>query len=472
MVVLPIFLLALQNSEADYFEIIDFIPPEGVLLEVSGLLSQEEALYIATRRGEVWRVEEPLGGSPNFSLWAEGLQEPLGLLAHDGWIYSVQRGELSRMRDSNGDGHMDDLETIADGWHLSGNYHEYAFGPALAPDGSFFLTLNKPFGGEPFGRAPWRGWTLKIGEDGSWEGVAAGLRSPAGVEASPWGEIFFTDNQGEWCATGKFTAVGEGRFHGHPWGIESCKLPESRVVHPGEVPDGITVNEAARQIPGYELPAVWIPWDLLGRSPSGFVWDDSGNFGPYRDQIFVGDQYSAEVFRVSLQKVAGRWQGGCYPLRSGLKAGITRLAWAEDGSLWCGMTTRGWPSLGTATEGLQRVRWTGKIPFDLLSLAVVEDGLVAAFTLPVDPDSFSADSFHVRSWTYQHWSTYGSDLVDEAEHEVSSAVASEDGMSVRLVIEDLRPGYVYEVEISSLQSTSAQPLLHDIGWYTLLSIPR
>ena len=52
------------------------------------------------------------------------------------------------------------------------------------------------------------------------------------------------------------------------------------------------------------------------------------------------------------------------------------------------------------------------------------------------------------------------------------AVASEDGMSVRLVIEDLRPGYVYEVKALSLQSTSAQPLLHDIGWYTLLTIPR
>ena len=78
MVGLPVLLLALQASEADYFEIVDFTAPEGVLLEVSGLLPSNEDLYIATRRGEIWHVKNALSKSPRFSLWAEGLQEPLG----------------------------------------------------------------------------------------------------------------------------------------------------------------------------------------------------------------------------------------------------------------------------------------------------------------------------------------------------------------------------------------------------------
>ncbi len=461
---------SLALSEDVYFEILDVPVPDGIVLEVGGLLPLGDSLFIATRRGEIWKYQ--FNPETEWHLWAEGLQEPLGLMEHEGWIYVVQRGELSRMRDRDADGRMDDLETVADGWGMSGNYHEYAFGPARTSDGSFWMTLNKPFGEEYFGKVPWRGWAIRLQSDGTWEGVAAGLRSPAGVGTAPWDEVFYTDNQGEWCATGKFTAVGEGSFHGHPWGVDSCDLPRSRVTHPGEIPDGGSVNEAAATVPGYQLPAVWIPWDLLGRSPSDFLWDTQGNFGPYRGQVMVGDQYSAEVFRISLQKVAGRWQGACYPLRKGLKAGITRLAWAEDGSLWCGMTTRGWPSLGTATEGLQRIRWTGKTPFDLLEVRSLADGFALHFTLPLDPASLETAELQVRSWTYNHWSTYGSEPVDETVHSIQTLQLSAEGTQLVLTIPDLRPGFVHEISAPGLLSTSGLPLLHDTAWYTLLSMPQ
>ena len=140
------------------------------------------------------RQEDVDGKEPKPTLWAEGLMEPLGLIERDGWLYCSQRGELSRMRDTTGDGRMDELETFADGWPISGNYHEYCFGPSIAGDGSFWLTLNKPFGGEPFGRAPWRGWAIRIPpEGGSFEPVCAGLRSPCGIGTAPDGIVWYTD---------------------------------------------------------------------------------------------------------------------------------------------------------------------------------------------------------------------------------------------------------------------------------------
>ena len=481
--------LLLPQEEA-YFELIDFPVPEHISMEVGGILSQKDALYLATRRGEIWKVSQPLSPQPRFEKWAEGLQEPLGLMALDGWIYTIQRGELSRMKDTTSDGRMDELETVADGWHLSGNYHEYAFGPAFHPASAdsaayqslgetlapekpqdFWIILNKPFGNEPFGKAPWRGWALQIQADGQWRGAVAGLRSPAGIGFSPQGDLFFTDNQGEWCASGKFSVMETGEFHGHPWGIDSCKLPESAVQHPGKIPDGPSVVKAKATIPGFALPSVWVPWDLCGRSPSGFVWDVAGNFGPYQGQVMVGDQYSAEVFRVDLEKVGGRWQGACFPLRRGLKAGITRVAWAQDGSLWCGMTTRGWPSLGTTTEGIQRVRWTGKTPFDLLRIRALADGFRLEFTAPVAPNSVTVESFSLRSWTYHHWSNYGSAPLDEQDLTVTSATLSADGMHVVLKVKGLRQGFVHEVEINHLNSRSGLALLHNAGWYTLNAIP-
>ncbi|MCK5944153.1 MAG: auracyanin family protein, partial [Planctomycetes bacterium] len=118
-----------KPDEAAYVEIVDVPLPEDCVLEAGGMVLQGDTMFVATRRGEVWRIEGVSGDQPKANLWAEGLMEPLGLIERDGWLYCAQRAELSRMRDRDGDGRMDELETVADGWPISGNYHEYCFGP-------------------------------------------------------------------------------------------------------------------------------------------------------------------------------------------------------------------------------------------------------------------------------------------------------------------------------------------------------
>ena len=461
-------------DESTYVEIVDVPLPEHVVLEVGGLVQQGSSLFVATRRGEVWRIEDAAGEQPKATLWAEGLMEPLGLIERDGWLYCAQRGELSRMRDASGNGRMDELETVADGWPISGNYHEYCFGPAVAGDGSFWLTLNKPFGGEPFGRAPWRGWAIRIpAEGGSFEPVCAGLRSPCGIGTGPEGLVWYTDNQGEWCANSKFTPMEVGDFHGHPWGIESCKLPESKVQYPGEVPDGLRMAEAAKTIPNFRLPAVWIPYDKCGRSPGDFVWDTEGNFPPFKGQVFCGDQYSSEVFRMSLEKVGGRWQGACYPFRRGLKSGITRVLWGAKGTMWCGLTNRGWGSLGGRTQGLQRLVWRGVTPFELREITATKEGFRLAFTQPIFAGSVVAPSIEVSSWTYDHHEQYGCPPRDTRSHKVLSAAVAVGGMHVDIEVDDLELCRVYEIRCDGALAASAKvSLLHGVGWYTRNAAPK
>ena len=461
-------------DESTYVEIVDVPLPPHVVLEVGGFVQFDNALFVATRRGEVWRIEDADGDKPKASLWAEGLMEPLGLIEQDGWLYCAQRAELSRMRDSNGDGRMDELETVADGWPISGNYHEYCFGPSVAGDGSFWLTLNKQFGGEPFGRAPWRGWAIRIPkEGGSFQAVCAGLRSPCGIGTSPEGVVWYTDNQGEWCANSKFTPLEVGDFHGHPWGIESCKLPESLVEHPGEVPDGLRMAEAAKTIPNFRLPAVWIPYDKCGRSPGDFVWDTAGNFPPFQGQVFCGDQYSAEVFRMSLERVGGRWQGACYPFRRGLKSGITRVLWGKQGTLWCGLTNRGWGSRGGSVHGLQRLVWRGVIPFELREITATKKGFQLAFTKPIFAGSALPPSFAVKSWTYDHHKSYGCPPRDTRSHDVRSVGVHADGMTVEIEVADLELCRVFEIKCDGVLAASGKAtLLHGVGWYTLNAAPE
>jgi hypothetical protein len=477
MVILSLAAILLQaTTEEGFYPVTTIETPPEVVLEVGGLaLLPEDQLLICTRRGQIWRVENAYtsdGKGARFQLWIDGLQEPLGLLAHEGWIYTVQRGELSRLRDSDGDGSADELETIADPWEISGNYHEYAFGPVWGPGRKLWLTLNRPFGEEPFGSVDWRGFALAIDPvDGSWEPIACGLRSPAGIGTSPEGDVFYTDNQGEWCGTSKLAHLEPGDFHGHPWGIESTKLPEWKHGVVSMPPDRTLMPLVKQTVPSFKLPAVWFPYDEMGRSPAGFVWDTEGRFGPFfQGHVFVGDQYDASLIRVTLERVNGRWQGACYPFRMGLFSGVTRVCWGADGSLLVGMTNRGWGSRGQGTFGLQRVIWSGKTPFELREMRAVPGGFELEFTSALDP-ALAADPAHyrLRSYTYELHEEYGSAKMDERE--LALAAVAADGKRVRLSVPELRAGYVHQVDLGPLRSAAGEPLLHDRAYYTLVEIP-
>ena len=479
----PTFNEAVINDESKYYEVVDIPTPEGVLLEVGGLVAGpgEGVVYVSTRRGDIWKIENTYSETPKFTLFSDGLQEPLGLQWHNDWLYTVQRGELSRLRDEDGDGRADVVETVCDDWSLSGNYHEYAFGPRIDKEGNFWITLNKPFGAEPFGRQHWRGWAIKV-EDPDQDGfgrmipAAGGLRSPAGVEVAPWGDVFYTDNQGEWCGTNKLCHIEEGDYFGHVWGVESAKLPISRMKHPGETPDGKTYVEVREQIPFLKLPAVWFPYDKMGKSAAGMVWDTTeGGFGPFANQLLVTDQHHASVMRVDLEKVNGVWQGAAMRFRENLDCGALRACWGDNDVLLVGQTNRGWGSRGKKSEGLAYLRWTGETPPEIRTCRVISDGYRLSFTVPMDRSTLeNPANYDVDNYTYKLHSPYGSPEVDHKEVRVASAVASEDGFSVELKLEGpgaMRIGYVTEFIVPNLRTAEGQRLLHPEVYATLNEKP-
>jgi hypothetical protein len=303
--------------------------------------------------------------------------------------------------------------------------------------------------------------------------MCAGLRSPAGIGAAPTGELYYTDNQGEWCGASKLAQLEPGDYHGHPWGAFSCADPLWKFAKPGDSPDGILMPEAAARVKSFKLPAVWFPYDKMGRSPSGFVWDTSaGAFGPFAGQLFVGDQYQSSVLRVQLEQVGGRWQGACFPFRRSLSSGVVRVAWDGRGGLLCGLTDRGWGSLGNRTHGLERLSWSGATPFELRSMSARPDGFELEFTEPLERASAGETArFQLKSYTYLLHENYGSDEVDTRELTVRGARVSDDGRRVRLEVDELREGYVHELKLD-VRSASGAPLLHDAAYYTLVVRPR
>ena len=461
--------------EDDFYEIIDLPAAPGQVLEVGGIaLLPDGRPLICTRRGEVFVVNNAYGDGSDveYHLWAEGLHEPLGLLVHEGWIYTAQRGELARMRDVDGDDQVDEIETVCDAWPISGNYHEYNFGPRIGPDGRMWITMNKPFGGEPFGRADWRGFTFSIGFDGSWEPIACGLRSPAGIQNSPFGEIFYTDNQGEWCGASKLSHIEPGDFHGHPWGIFSCEKQEWTHPAPQQPTDGKLMPLVPDEIPSFKLPALWFPYDKMGKSPSGLVWDETGGaFGPFEGQLFIGDQHHAWVMRASLEEVNGHWQGACYPFRGGLASGVIRVAWGADDTLLVGMSERGWGSKGSELQGLQRIRWRERVPFEIEKVTARPDGFQLSFTRPIQRESLVPASFRMESYTYELHAAYGSAEMDKRDVRVES-VDLVDDTTCRIRVTPMRAGYVHEIHLGGVVSREGDALLHPEAYYTLIEIPE
>jgi cytochrome c551/c552 len=487
-------------KEEDYFRINKVRSPEGTILEVGGLCTMPNGLLaVTTRRGDVFIVENPTSTKPYFRKFASGLHEVLGVAYKNGSLYVAQRGELTRLFDSNMDGEADVYETIY-AWPITGNYHEYSFGPKLAPDGSFFVTLNLGFPDpwwHPVSAVPWRGWTLKIWEDGKMEPWAAGMRSPCGISMID-GELFYTDNQGDWVGSGSIMPINKGSFMGHPASLVWTGMPNSpltltrekvfakinprlefdadkKPVKPENIVSEkiITLADVKKDFPELQLPAVWLPHGVLGISNSEIVKIPDGQWGPFSGQLLVGDQGQSKLSRVFMERVNGELQGCAWEFRSGFQSGIVRMAWAADGSLFIGETNRGWGSAGEANEGLQRLTWNRKIPFEMRTVKAMPDGFEIEFTKPVDR-KYAEDlaSYQVEGYTYKYQSVYGSPPVNKMNCAVKGVKVSEDGLTARILVTGLRSHYIHIINLKGIRDKeNSYSLVHPVAYYTLNSIP-
>jgi len=139
-------------AEAEYYKITTFPTPPGAALEVGSVeLLPDGRVALGTRRGEVWIASNvqtasaegvwdqnsasfvadpslPATAKIQYTRFAEGQHEILGLAYKDGWLYATNRYEVLRMKDETGAGKATRFETVCDKWGVSGDYHEYSFG--------------------------------------------------------------------------------------------------------------------------------------------------------------------------------------------------------------------------------------------------------------------------------------------------------------------------------------------------------
>jgi hypothetical protein len=154
------------------------------------------------------------------------------------------------------------------------------------------------------------------------------------------------------------------------------------------------------------------------------------------------------------------------------------MAFAPDGSMFVGMTDRGWGSTGPKRDGLQRLVWTGETPFEILAMRARPQGFELEFTLDVGDEALDSAKYRVVSYTYDYHPDYGSEEMETAEQAVRE-VRRVGPRRVELLVHSLRAGgmgYVHELTVDGLLSApdaagGREPLLHTRAYYTLQKIP-
>jgi glucose/arabinose dehydrogenase len=391
-------------AEEQYYTLQSYTPPKGEVLEVGGLVFLPDGtLAASTRRGRVWLIDDPDREDPStspFTMHAEGLWEGLGLNQIDGDVLVLQRSEVSRLRDLDGDRVAERIDTVTNDWGITDNYHEFAFGMPRDADGNLYFSLNLAFLNPEWfhgkSNAKHRGWLVRLTPDGTVERFAMGFRSPAGVGIDAEGRVLVTDNQGDWMASSPIYAVKEGGFHGHPGSLRWTEAWGNGDV----IPEDKTPPEVDR-VP----PAIWIPYDW-SRSTGNLVPDlTQGTFGPFEKQLFVAELTNGMILRAELEDIDGITQGAIWPFRQQVGSAC-RVMFSPKGNLVIGMTNRGWGGLGPG-HGLRRLDWTGETPMEMLHCRAVPGGFDIEFTRPVQ-GQVVASQVHARDYDYHWWWEYGS----------------------------------------------------------------
>ncbi len=462
--------------ESDYYPIQSIPNPDKYVLEVGAVEhTPDGVIYATTRRGEVFRLtgaDGPDLSTAKLNLFAQGMHECLGAAWKDGALYVQQRPELTRLVDEDGDGRADVFETVSDHWGLSGDYHEYAFSSRPDKKGNIWsvFCLTGSFTSETL----WRGWAVTTTPDGKTEPVCSGIRSPGGIGFNAEGDVFYTDNQGPWNGSSSLKWLRPGSFQGHPdglrWYPEAKNLGEKP---PKPIDNGRMVKERERD-PLLVPPAVMLPHGRIGQSPTAIVCDTTnGKFGPFKNQLFVGEQCYSNIARVYLEKVDGLYQGVVFPWVENFSSGIIGMDLTPSGHMFAGGGDRGWGSRGGRPFNFDRITWTGKVPFEVLEMHAQPDGFTLVFTQPVKPETVTKpESYKMDAWTWAFRAEYGGPEVDHVTPVVKSAEVSADGLTVRLRIDGLVKGHVHLLKSTGVRSAEGLPLLHADAYYTLNNIPK
>lgn len=405
---------------------------------------------------------------------ADGLPAPYGLSATDNSVDVLTKTHLIRVPAPPDHG----LTTfLASGWGHTADYHDWAVGLPRNGRDEYYLGLPCQQDERSVAGAKYRGTVSKLvprkatKDDPhaySIEVLSTGHRFPMGLAVNRDGDLFVTDNQGNYNPFNELNHVRKGAFFGFVNAIDK-KNKEYKVP---------PLTEPAINIPH--------PWT---RSVNGICFlytpeklkKETGKdaFGPLEGQL-VGCEYDTRrLIRMSLQKIGETYQGCAYPLsrepsspEKGFLGPIV-CAVSPRGELYVGsIRESGWGAGNNVGEIVKIKFEPEKLPCGIAEVKAVKGGFTIDFLQEVDAKK-GADIANYSISSYRRISTpaYGGPDVDRRTEKVNSVELSKDRLRVTVQLPELRTGgFVYEIQLKNLAPADAEFFPAE-AYFTLHGVP-
>lgn len=426
---------------------------------------------LCTHDGDIWIVSgiDDKLESLEWSRFASGLYEPLGLQIVDGQIYVSGREGITRFTDVNNDGEADYYESFNHDIMSTRGFHEFVFDLQRDAAGNFYFAKANPVngGGRGFGDekasrgngtvCSHAGCVFKVSPDGKrFEVVARGFRAPNGIGVRADGQITTGDNEGTWVPSSPINWLDGKTFHG--------------------VINNLTPKVVAD---AYAPPIMWLSHSDFCNSNGGQTWVPNDNWGPFKGEMLYESYGKSSLFLVMRQDISnGRQQAAAVKFPLKFTSSVMRARWhPTDGQLYVAGLSE-WQSNAARITGFDRVRYTGKPVYSVRGVKVVKDGVQLSFTQPLDKGSAEdVQNWSGRRWNYIRSENYGSPEVNVSNPEkkgrepidITSAKLSDDGRTVTLKIADLKLANNQSLKWD-LKAKDGTPIAQDIQ-HTIHEIP-
>ena len=433
------------------------IRPEGFEPKVGGLDFLSDGRMVICcwdPEGSVWILDH-VDGDDRKKITkkriAAGLAEPLGLKVVGDRLFVLQKQELTELIDKDGDDVIDEYRCVSDDWTVSSNFHEFAFG-LVEKDGWMYFNLAiaiNPGGASTRPQVENRGRSARVNiETGAFEFLTRGLRTPNGIGPGPDGEIFITDNQGDWLPSSKVLHLRKGAFYN-----QRAALPAGWKEQP------------------VQPPVVWMPQGEIGNSPSEPALFTQG---PFAGQLAVAEVTHGGIKRVFMEKVKGNYQGALFRFTQGLEAGINRMKIRDDGTIYVGGigSNGNWGQTGKLKYGLQKLTPNGERFFEIRRMSARSNGFEVELTDALQASmGWTAEDYEAKFWRYVPTSQYGGPKIDATAAKIKR-VSMKDRRTLLIEVDEMRAGHVFYLRLPSrFRSESYRALWSNEAWYTLNAIP-
>ncbi len=401
------------------------------LFEPLGIVNgPDNSLIVASRTAGIWSLK-----NNTWTQIAEGFQDCLGIiLEENGDLIVGQKPEVTRLVDTDNDGRYDFYQTLSEAFLSTSNYHEYLHGPVKGRNGNYYFSLNlahhnttnaihKAEGKYMGAQGGYRGWALEVTPEGQTSTFASGLRSPAGLATGPDGELYYTENQGEYVGTSKLYLLEKDKYYGHPAGL---------VDLPGMKPESPEIHWEAVSS-GKEKALALMPHSFLANAPGSPTWMP----GAKSTELFVGDQTLSALFEIRLHPDN---EAALLPFADKFPSGLMRLNFTPDKQLYIGQTGRGWRAQGDNEDALIVVSSTDE-PADNRVKDITREG--KTFTLHFSQalsTTPSGSELKLKSWTYLDSPKYGSPEQNQIEHKIVSIKKDDSGTKLLIEFESNAAG--------------------------------